>query len=265
MSSSVLPSDPTGPRRERLAWSGGLAIGLALHGAVLLAFLWRPAVPDVSPPAPAAIMIDLAPAPQPASSPPVPRPPPPTPVKPVPPPKLVVEPKPVTPPLPEVPKAAAIIPHPVEKPAKPVRRHPVEHKIRHEPPPPPVVPAVQPIQGPPVAAKAPPAPQPVAAPAAADPTAVPTWQSALLARFERYKHYPAAARERHQEGTVLLRLVMDRQGRILQAGIDDSSGVPVLDEEVMALVDRVQPLPPPPASLPGDPLTLVVPVRFQLD
>ncbi|HBS54681.1 MAG TPA: hypothetical protein DEA38_03005 [Stenotrophomonas sp.] len=43
------------------------------------------------------------------------------------------------------------------------------------------------------------------------------------------------------------------------------SGRTLLDDEALATLARAAPLPPPPASLPGDPLEVVVPVSFFLD
>ncbi|NHO31358.1 energy transducer TonB [Acetobacter fallax] len=92
-----------------------------------------------------------------------------------------------------------------------------------------------------------------------------TWQSALLARLERYKRYPAQAQREHQEGTAMLHFRMDRQGHVLAANIVHGSGRALLDEETMALVRRAEPLPVPPDSVTGEIITLTVPVEFYLN
>ena len=85
-----------------------------------------------------------------------------------------------------------------------------------------------------------------------------------MARLGQVKHYPAAARFQHQQGVVLLRFSMDREGRVLSARIEKSSGVASLDQETLALIQRAQPLPKPPTEVPGNPIELVVPIEFSL-
>ncbi|MGC1303895.1 MAG: TonB family protein [Caulobacteraceae bacterium] len=86
----------------------------------------------------------------------------------------------------------------------------------------------------------------------------------MLARLERFKRYPALARVGRQAGVAYLHVAMDRQGGVLSARIDRSSGSVVLDDEAMALVRRAAPLPAPPPEVVGDPLELTVPIEFSL-
>ena len=51
---------------------------------------------------------------------------------------------------------------------------------------------------------------------------------------------------------------------MLSARLERSSGFPLLDEEVLALIQRAQPLPPPPAEVAGDRFELLVPVAFSI-
>jgi len=89
-----------------------------------------------------------------------------------------------------------------------------------------------------------------------------TWQGRLLAHLERRKRYPAEARARRLQGVAHVRFTMDRQGRVLSAALEHSSGHAALDREALALLQRAQPLPPPPAETPGERITLTVPVEF---
>jgi protein TonB len=43
-----------------------------------------------------------------------------------------------------------------------------------------------------------------------------------------------------------------------------SSGAAALDEEALALLQRAQPFPPPPAEMAGPHVDLTVPIRFNL-
>jgi protein TonB len=82
--------------------------------------------------------------------------------------------------------------------------------------------------------------------------------------LHEHKEYPRGARNRRQEGTVLLAFVMDREGRVLEHRIRQGSGHRLLDEEVVALIRRANPLPPPPPEIPGNRISFVVPVQFFL-
>lgn len=89
-----------------------------------------------------------------------------------------------------------------------------------------------------------------------------TWEGTLLAHLERRKRYPTEARAQQREGVAYVRFVMTRDGRFLSAELERSSGHPALDREAVALLRRAQPLPKPPPDVPGDPVSLSVPVEF---
>ena len=84
----------------------------------------------------------------------------------------------------------------------------------------------------------------------------------LLAWLERHKEYPHRARQRRQQGVVLLYFVVDRQGNVIEHRIRKSSGFEFLDKAATAMLERAQPLPPIPDTLRGDRLELLVPVEF---
>lgn len=113
---------------------------------------------------------------------------------------------------------------------------------------------------------APAAPQPAAA---IDLTGVQSgplneWQITLLRHLHKHLRYPLQARRRHQQGVTLVRFVIDRGGRLHSALLEDSSGHDLLDEEALAVLARAQPLPPPPASVAGTSIEIVVPISYRL-
>jgi protein TonB len=55
---------------------------------------------------------------------------------------------------------------------------------------------------------------------------------------------------------------MDRAGRVLEFRIVESSGYKLLDEEVVAMIERASPLPTPPAAMAGERFNYTVPVWF---
>lgn len=90
------------------------------------------------------------------------------------------------------------------------------------------------------------------------------WQAGIVSRLTDVRHYPPQARADHEQGIVLVGFAIDRSGRILTPSLARSSGHPLLDEEALAMLRRVGNLPPPPSSLPQDPVFLTLPVMFCL-
>lgn len=86
----------------------------------------------------------------------------------------------------------------------------------------------------------------------------------LQAWLEKHKEYPRRAKRRRQEGTAMLYFVMDRNGKVIEARIEESSGSRLLDTEVMKMIERAQPLPRMPEEMSMAKLELVVPVQFYL-
>lgn len=85
----------------------------------------------------------------------------------------------------------------------------------------------------------------------------------VAAWLNRHKRYPRRARMSGDEGAGVLRFAMDRQGRVLSARLEQSSGHSELDEEIMEMLRRAEPLPQIPPGL-GSTLEFSVPIRFAL-
>ena len=96
------------------------------------------------------------------------------------------------------------------------------------------------------------------------PQVAPAWQTSLVRHLEQYKRYPSEAQSRGEEGVVLLSFSVDRTGHVLERHVVQSSGYPALDDEVMAMIERAQPLPPFPPTMTEAKLDLTVPIRFSL-
>ena len=92
----------------------------------------------------------------------------------------------------------------------------------------------------------------------------PSWQTALVRHLQQYKRYPSDAQSRGEDGVVMLSFTVDRTGHVLARQIARSSGHRELDNEVMSMIERAQPLPPFPATMPQATLDLTVPIRFSL-
>jgi len=206
---------------------GSLGIALAIHASLLLLVVeWLDLYPvkftstaspiSQDPPLEVSMIPEAPPAPPP---PPVVTPPP--------------EPVPPTPPPPPPPPVAELPPPPPAPPVMPVQA----------PPPPPVEPVVpQPVIPEPVASAPAPVPIPVpvhhkpSKPAVAKVAPVATAPPPEENRGEpEYlanpnPEYPFSARQRRQEGTVLLLVTLDDAGNPTSVAVEQSSGVSVLDQ-----------------------------------
>jgi protein TonB len=102
------------------------------------------------------------------------------------------------------------------------------------------------------------------APPAAAPRVDMSYERVVLARLERHKEYPRAARLKGIQGRALLRLRVTRDGRIAEARIAEGSGSEALDAATLEMARRADPLPPLPPEFPGAVADFIVPVAFSL-
>ncbi|MEA3390685.1 MAG: energy transducer TonB [Pseudomonadota bacterium] len=89
------------------------------------------------------------------------------------------------------------------------------------------------------------------------------YRTRLEAHLARYRAYPAAARRAGQQGVVVLRLHMNRSGQVIDAWVEESSGIAAIDDEAVAAATRAQPLPAFPAGWP-ERMSIAIPVIFRL-
>lgn len=215
--------------REKHRWGGCFAAIVGVHVAAALLFVaWKNLAPppDVPPPA---IMIDMAPLPA---------------AKPVPP--------------PPAPKVKPPEPKPVQKPVQklvllkeelPVAPSDAELEAAQK---------TTPVHAAPAATTTP-APAPAVSAAAKA-----SYEASIIAHLEKHKRYPPEARMRRHQGVAYIQFTVDRQGKVLSYKLYRSSSSQHLDDEVLALIVRAQPLPPIPADRPEQTLDFVVPVQFSL-
>ncbi|AZL71284.1 MULTISPECIES: energy transducer TonB [Pseudomonas] len=238
--------------RSNMARYGiGLAIVLAVHVvAVVLTLNWS--VPQAIELPPAAMMVELAPLPEPAPPPPPKAAPkPPTPVEEPPLPKLAEAPKPkIAIPKPPKPKAKPQPPQPEKKLEPPKDEPPAKDDVADTPP-----------------SNSP--PQKSAAPApsiASNSNALPSWQSDLLRHLAKYKKYPEDARRRGLQGINRLRFVVDAEGKVVSYSMAGGSGSAALDRATMEMIRRAGTVPKPPAELlTNGTIEVVAPFVYSLD
>jgi protein TonB len=261
---ALILSDPNAGEEFR-RWSLAAAIVCAAHFGLMAGYLLVPAAEPEGAAFSPAVIIELAPLPVAPASPDdlapgpdmleaQPTPKPPEQVEPE-----VVEPMPkieapaeVTLPLPE-PKAVEKKPE-----EKPDTQKAETKPVQENTPAPRTTAAPRSEQH---TAATPQAPSPGSA---ASRAAIASWRDLVLARLQQNKRYPASAEARREQGVATLSFSVDRNGRVLARSITRSSGSAALDGEVLAMVQRAQPLPAFPPAMMQQSVNLVVPIRFSL-
>ncbi|MEG2803643.1 energy transducer TonB [Stenotrophomonas sp.] len=235
---------PLPPRRQRFAdrHAHALAAGITLlaHVGAFAALLWTHATWPVSLPPPPAERTQLILLPP--SAPEVPL-------------EDIVAPTPST--------AAAVLKQPPQPP-RPLPPTPPRADANWIIPPPtppqPRVDALAPQQQEASVAAAPPSPPLPTGPSVTTPGRD-SWEGRVMARLERFRRYPNAARARRQEGIAQLRVSVARDGSLLHLSLEQSSGFALLDQAALDTFRRAAPLPKVPGERPA-PVELSFPVEF---
>lgn len=262
----ILPGAELGAEFRR--WGLAAAFVVAAHGGLMGGYLLLPdsepegsalspaVVVDLAPvPLAPASQQDLAPGPEMVEAQAAPKPPPqeePEIVEPVP---RLEAPVPAEVTLPE-PKPKAVEKKPEEEPDTQKAETPA---VQQDMPAPQTTAAPRSEQN---TAETPQAPSP--GNVASTRAAIASWRDLVLARLQANKRYPGSAEARHEQGVVTLSFTLDRNGKVLARSIARSSGVAALDEEVLTMVQRAQPLPAFPPAMVQQSVNLVVPIRFSL-
>ncbi len=110
----------------------------------------------------------------------------------------------------------------------------------------------------------PPEPQAAAPSPFQNPAEAATRSRALDAYFwqvvRKFSQYLPDLREKNEGGTVVIRLVIGRDGRLIDAGITRSSGVAALDRGMIEAIRAAAPYPPLPPEVPGDSVVFTQPI-----
>jgi protein TonB len=179
-------------------------------------------------------------------------------------PSIAPAPEPPPPARPSVPETELVPPPPPRDLQPPTRPPHVMHTtVVPRPSPrlslsPPLTPAL------PGARAATPSAVPLTAPAPVVPQTVDvSWQASVTGWLASHKTYPDEARQRGEEGRVVVRFTIERSGHVVDAGIVVASGSTPLDSAAMALV-RGASFPPFPSSMPQERITITTAVHYTL-
>jgi protein TonB len=100
--------------------------------------------------------------------------------------------------------------------------------------------------------------------ATASPAELMSWERRLAKHLQNFKRYPRRAHTRGEKGTVQVRFIMDRTGKVVVASLLRGSGSGDLDAEAVEMVRRAQPLPKPPPGTSDAQLVFSIPVNFSI-
>jgi protein TonB len=97
-----------------------------------------------------------------------------------------------------------------------------------------------------------------------NPDALAAYKTRVQRRLERNKKYPPTARSDKIEGVVYVTFTINKQGRVVNSFVARSSGHPILDDEAIGLLRRVNPLPTIPDEIKASAITLTAPLQFKI-
>jgi protein TonB len=90
------------------------------------------------------------------------------------------------------------------------------------------------------------------------------WQREIVKQIIKTHIYPRSAIAREIEGSAKVQVTIDRTGKILGYEITEPSGQDQLDKVIPKMMEKLDPLPAPPDSLPDGNLSFVIPIAWRL-
>lgn len=87
-----------------------------------------------------------------------------------------------------------------------------------------------------------------------------TWEKELAAHFDKFKRYPDD--RVGQRAEVVITFILDSMGHVISSRIEKSSGDTAFDAAALAMLQRADPVPPPPPAVADEGLTFTLPVIF---
>jgi len=90
------------------------------------------------------------------------------------------------------------------------------------------------------------------------------WRVSMAKKIAKKHIYPRSAISREIEGKARVKVTLGRDGSIANFEIVQPSGQSILDKAIPKMMKRLNPMPAPPASLPDEKLTFVIPITWRL-
>lgn len=90
------------------------------------------------------------------------------------------------------------------------------------------------------------------------------WQRSIAMAVAKKQVYPRSALRRELEGSAKVKVTLSRDGTISAFETLESTGHDEFDKEIPKLMERINPLPAPPAELADNDLTFILPLAWVL-
>jgi len=90
------------------------------------------------------------------------------------------------------------------------------------------------------------------------------WRLKVVKKIAKKHIYPRSAISREIEGKARVKVTLARDGAITTFEVVQPSGQAILDKAIPKMMKKLNPLPAPPASLPDENLTFVIPITWRL-
>ncbi|MFC4348518.1 energy transducer TonB [Kordiimonas lipolytica] len=90
------------------------------------------------------------------------------------------------------------------------------------------------------------------------------WQREIVKKIVKSHIYPRSAIAREIEGRAKVSVTIDRSGKITGFEVLEPTGESQLDNVIPKMMEKMDPLPAPPDSLPDGNLTFTIPIAWRL-
>ena len=91
-----------------------------------------------------------------------------------------------------------------------------------------------------------------------------SYRTLLREHLVKHQRYPLTAHATGVEGDAMIRVVIDRDGRVQSRTVEPGFSDEIFAREVEAMVDRANPFPPAPENFEGEAFEFLAPIQFRL-
>lgn len=91
-----------------------------------------------------------------------------------------------------------------------------------------------------------------------------SWQGIVMAHLNKFKKYPSPSLISKEEGKIVVRVMIDKDGNVLSSSIKQGCKFFRLNNEALELFKVASPLPKPPQEIADNTITLSIPIEYDI-